>query len=344
MKKITDMTISRSLQICMAFMLVQFIRCPAHAQTQATTDTQIQLLGQVAFTEGPAWHRDGSVYFSDIENNRIMRMDTAGVMHVYRSPSGRANGLVFDHQGRLIACEGGRDGGNRRVTRTQGDGTITVLADQYEGKRFNSPNDVTLDSVGNIYFTDPRYGDRSDVQMLDELGRAIEAVYRIAPDGEVLRILSDEVMRPNGIAISPDDRFLFVADNANDDHGFTRKLWRFELSASREIVPDSRRELFDWGTERGPDGMAIDEAGRLYVAAGRNHPALPHETASKYQAGIYVISPEDGKLLDIIPIPIDMITNCAFGGPDRKTLFITAGHQLWSAHVRTPGLTAWPAD
>ncbi|MDZ4849849.1 MAG: SMP-30/gluconolactonase/LRE family protein [Pirellulaceae bacterium] len=338
------MVIPRSLPFCLVLIVTHFFSHLAGAQKDDANGEELKELGQVAFTEGPAWHPDGSVYFSDVENNRIMRMDAAGFIRVFRTPSGRANGLVFDKTGRLLCCEGGREGGNRRLTRTELNGTVTVLADRYEGKRFNSPNDITLDSLGNIYFTDPRYGDRSDVELLDHQGKAIEGVYRVGPEGRVSRILFDEVSRPNGIAVSPDGRFLFVADNANDDHGFSRMLLRFEFSAQRDIVPGSRKVLFDWGTERGPDGMAIDQEGRLYVAAGQNHPAPPHETAKKHKAGIYVISSEDGTLHDIIPVPIDMITNCAFGGSDRQTLFITAGHKLWSIRVATPGFLAWPTN
>ncbi len=333
-----------SIFICIVLLLMPMHDGFVSAQSPAAFDGPLQLMGQVAFTEGPAWHPDGSVYFSDVENNRIMRMDADGVIRVFRSPSGRANGLEFDRTGRLVACEGAREGGNRRITRTELNGTITVLTDRFNGKRYNSPNDLTLDSLGNIYFTDPRYGDRTDVELFDDKVNVIQGVYRISTNGDVSRIQTGEVGRPNGIAVSPDDRFLFVADNANDDHGFSRKLWRFELSASRDIVAGSGNVLFDWGTDRGPDGMAIDKQGRLYVAAGFNHPAPPHETASKYKAGIYVIDSKDGTLLDMIPVPIDMVTNCAFGGPDRRTLYITAGHTLWSVRVKTPGLIAWPAE
>lgn len=302
---------------------------------------RVTALGQVAFTEGPVWHPDGSVYFSDVENNRIMRRTPDGVIRVFRNPSGRANGLVFDLQGRLLACEGSREGGNRRVTRTEQDGSITVLTDRYDGKRFNSPNDISVDQRGYVFFTDPRYGDRTDMELFDGQGKAIEGVYRIDPQGKVERILTHEVQRPNGIAVSPDDQYLFVADNANDDQGASRKLWRFELTPARDIVAGSQRVLFDWGSERGPDGMAIDRAGRLYVTAGLNYPAPPHETADRYKAAVYVISSLTGELLETIPVPMDMITNCAFGGNDLKTLFITSGHNLWSIPVLTSGHVAW---
>ena len=134
-----------------------------------------------------------------------------------------------------------------------------------------------------------------------------------------------------------------MADNANDDQGSSRCLWRFELDDQRDVVAGSQKKLFDWGTDRGPDGMAIDQQSRLYVTAGLNYAAPPHETADKYKAGVYVISP-DGELLATIPVPIDMLTNCAFGGDDRKTLYITAGHKLWNIRVNQPGHIAWPKD
>ena len=186
--------------------------------------------GRVAFTEGPAWHAASkNVYFSDIENNRIMRRDPTGKIHIYRTPSGRANGLIFDTNGRLYACEGGREGGNRRVTRTELDGSITVLTADYSGKKYNSPNDLVIDSKGRIFFTDPRYGDRDDMQILDSVGVPVEGVYRIDPDGKVTMILSHEIDRPNGIALSADEKHLFVADNSNAKAGDNRKLWRFDL-------------------------------------------------------------------------------------------------------------------
>ena len=305
--------------------------------------TRVEPLVRVAFTEGPVWHPSGNVYFSDIENNRIMRRDPRGAVHVYRTPSGRANGLVFDTQGRLVACEGSREGGNRRVTRTELDGSITVLTAAFEGKRYNSPNDIVCDKDGYLFFTDPRYGSRDDLEIFDENGKSIEGVYRIDPDGKVHRLLSHQIERPNGIAVSPDGRHLYVAVNSNDAEGRSRKLWRFDLNAKREPVADSQLLLFDWGKDRGPDGMAVDQRGRLYVTAGFNHPDPPMQLAEKYRAGVYIISPDDGALLATIPVPIDMITNCAFGGADGKTLFITAGHKLWSIPVSTPGFTAWPA-
>ncbi|MDP7656053.1 MAG: SMP-30/gluconolactonase/LRE family protein [Roseibacillus sp.] len=312
---------------------------------QIADNSQLTLEGIVAFTEGPAWHPSGNVYFTDIANNRIMRRDPKGAMHVFRTPSGRANGLLFDQSGRLMACEGGSEGGNRRVTRTEENGTVTVLAERYQGKRFNSPNDLAVDSKGRIYFSDPRYGNRDDLEQFDDHGKEIEGVYRIDGPGKITRIITHEVHRPNGILVSADDGFLFVADNVNDgpDEGLggNRKLWRFNLKPDGTIAPKSRKLLFDWGSDRGPDGMALDSKGRLFATAGFNFPKPPVETSNKYKAGVYVFSPA-GELLQTIPVPADMVTNCTFGGPELKTLFVTAGHKLWSIPVKDAGRLAWP--
>ena len=310
------------------------------AEQPIAVDSRLEIAGSVAFTEGPAWHPNGTVFFSDIVNNRIMQRNAQGEVSVHRSPSGRANGLLFDRQGRLMCCEGGE----RRVTRIDGGGQITVLADQFGGKPFNSPNDLTIDSRGRVYFTDPRYGDKKSVEQRDENGQAIEGVYRIDRIGSVTRIIAHEVDRPNGILVSPGDKYLYVADNVNDGpraEGGNRKLWRFDLQEDGSVDLESRHMLFDWETDRGPDGMVLDRDGRIYVAAGFNFPKPPVETAKKYKAGVYVISPE-GKLIQFIPVPADMCTNCTFGGDDLKTLFVTAGHTLWSIRTNAVGHLAWP--
>lgn len=292
----------------------------------------LKIEGRVAFVEGPAWRADGNVFFTDIENNRIMRRDPAGTIQVFRHPSGRANGLAFDAEGRLHACEGHREGGNRRVTRTEPGGEIVVLTDRYEGRRYNSPNDLVIDREGRIFFTDPRYGGydgAQEVEQLDEEGNPIEGVYRIDPDGSVTRVITHEVQRPNGIAISADGEFLFVADNHNGPGaGGQRVLWRFDLDAAGNVDTSTRKKLHDWGAERGPDGIAIGPDENIYATAGFNF-AGALESANVHKAGVYVISPE-GERLGFIAVPEDMITNCTFGGEDGNTLFITAGAKLWS--------------
>jgi gluconolactonase len=250
---------------------------------------------------------------------------------VFREAAGGANGLLFDPEGRLIVCESR----NRRITRTEPDGSITVLADSYDGHRFNSPNDLTRDSTGRIYFTDPRYGSREGMEMADAHGHLVEGVYRIDAPGKVARILGDELERPNGILVSPGDRYLFVADNNNNKEGGARKLWRFRLRPDGTVDVTSRKLIFDWGSGRGPDGFKMDREGKLFVAAGRNQARPPYETG-KFKGGIYVLS-QGGKLLRFVAISKDEVTNCAFGEPDLKTLYITAGGTLWSLPVSTPG-------
>ena len=284
--------------------------------------------------EGPAWHPVNGLHFSG--GNRITRLGTDGRTTVFRDPSG-SNGLLFDRRGRLLACEPGQ----RRVTRTEHDGSVTVLAASYHGKAFNQPNDLAIDSRGRVYFTDPRYGPREDMELVDSQGRKIEGVYRIDAEGSVTRVITHEVDRPNGIVVSADDQFLFVADNNNNTVGGARKLWRFVLRSDGTVDVGTRKLLYDWQTGRGPDGMVLDQQGRLFVAGGRNKPSPPHETAEKFKGGIYVFEP-DGALLDFVPIPRDEVTNCTFGGSDLQTLYITAGGTLWSIRTNVPGQLPWP--
>lgn len=284
----------------------------------------LQKASEAGGSEGPVWDGKDSLYFTG--KGRIFRLDAAGVTHVFREASGGANGLLFDRENRLVVCEAG----NRRVTRTEPDGKITVLADSYEGKKFNSPNDLTMDSKGRIYFSDPRYGNRASMEM------TVEGVYRIDAPGVVTRVLSrEQVDRPNGLLVSHGDRYLYVADNNNNTPGVTRKLFRFDLKAGGSVDAKSRKLIYDWGGSRGPDGMEMDEKGRLFAAGGLNKAHPPHETDEK-KGGVYVLSPA-GKLLEFIPVPLDEVTNVAFGGPDRKTLFVSAGGTIWSIRVRTPG-------
>lgn len=267
------------------------------------------------FTEGPVMDRESKILFSDIPNNRIMIYNPVdGMVAVFREPSGRANGLEFDAQGRLLACEGDSTDGGRRVSRTEKDGRVVTLADTYNGKRLNSPNDLHLDSRGRIYFTDPRYGDRKGVEQ-DK-----EAVYRIDPDGKLTRVLED-VQRPNGILVSADDKSLYLADN-NNEEGANRTLNAYDIRSDGRVT--NRRVLHDFAPGRGVDGMALDIEGNIYATAG-----------SGEQAGVYVFSPQ-GKQLAFIRTSEDP-SNCAFGGPDHKTLYITAGQSLYRIRLNVPG-------
>jgi gluconolactonase len=285
--------------------------------------------------EGPAWHPRLGVLSSG--NDHIYQLDPTGKSRIWRKDAG-TNGLLFDRKGQLLAC----DSDHRRMVRIDPeDGKLTVLTDRYQGKRYNTPNDLTLDSRGRIYFSDPRYGDRKGMEILDEKGQTIEGVYRIDPDGKVTRILGRELERPNGVLVSADDRYLYVADNNNDTRGGARKLWRFDLKSDGTVEVGSKKLLYDWGTGRGPDGLKQDQKGRLYVAAGLNKPNPPFEPAKDVKGGIYVLSPE-GKRLAFLPVPTDEVTNCAFGGEDHKTLYITGGGTLYSIRTTTPGRLVWP--
>ncbi len=314
---------------------------PASPAAKFHVAAESEVASFIALTEGPAADAGGNVYFSDIVNNRIMKWTPGEAKgsppesQVFRQNSGRSNGLMFDRQGHLVACEGGGIGGNRRLTRTDlATGTVTVLADRYDRKRFNSPNDLAIDGKGRIYFTDPRYGPAEEMELED-------AVYRIEEQEREIRVtrvlMPPEVDRPNGILISPDDRTLYVV-NHNADPGGSREVLKFDVQADGAV--SNRRVLFDFTPGRGGDGMAMDSEGNLYVAAGTN---VPEPTATTvFPAGIYIFSRQDA-LTGFIPVAEGEVTNCAFGGPDLKTLYITAGRNLYRARLNVRGTVIFPS-
>ncbi len=289
----------------------------------------------LVFTEGPAVGADGTVYFSDILNDRILQFTPDGTTSVFRQPSGRTNGNTFDLEGRLLHCEGAEfgPGGGRRITRTTLEtGEYEILTERYDGVRYNAPNDICVDGRGRIYFTDPCYGDRSQMEM------EIEGVYRIDLDGNVTRILEQPAIeRPNGIAVTQDSRRLYVVDSKPAPGG-NRKIWAFDLNDQGD--PSNQRLVVDFAPGRGGDGMRLDMEGNLYIAAGINTPRGPHETAD-VPAGVYIVTPR-GVLKHRIPVGEDFITNLAFGGRDGKTLYITAGKTLLTTRVAVPGQVAFP--
>jgi gluconolactonase len=281
-----------------------------------------KLWGEGEFTEGPAYGPDRCIYFSDI-GNRIMKYDPqTGKTTEYRKPSGRANGLDFDYKGRLIAAEGANTGGKRRVTRTEVDGSVTVLADKWKGKRFNSPNDLTIDRKNRIYFTDPRYvGD--EPREIDT-----ESVYRIDPNGAVTQIISD-VQKPNGIILSPNMDVLYLADSPVEPKG-KRLLLAYPLKDDGTVDTGKKKILHDFGADRGIDGMSIDVKGNIYATAGKGK-----------TAGVTIFDPA-GKKLGFIATPEDP-SNCCFGGEDRRMLYITAGRSLYRIHLSIDGFAIyWP--
>lgn len=284
--------------------------------------------------EGPAWDPKLGVLTSGQKG--IHQLTPNGESKVWREEAG-TNGLLFDRDGNLVCCEPV----SRSVSRVSRDGKRTVLTDSFGGKKYNQPNDLTLDSKNRIYFSDPRYGPRDDMQQKDADGKTIEGVYLIDTDKKVSRVLGREVDRANGVLVSADDKYLFVADN-NNDKGGTRKLWRFDLKADGTVDAKSQKLLYDWKLGRGPDGIKQDAKGRLYVAGGLNKPNPPAEPAEDVKGGVYVIDPESGKLLAFLAVPTDEVTNCAFGGDDLKTLYITGGGTLYSVRTTTPGRVVWP--
>ena len=281
----------------------------------------------VGFTEGPTVDRDGNVYFTELVFQRIFKLDPKGVLSIYREHSNNANGLLIDPQGRLIACEGAES--NRmgaiqkfkpQVTRTDvKTGKMEVLADNYQGKPFVGPNDVTIDAKGRLYFTDLPGG----------------AVYRLDGPGKIARILAapDVIQRPNGIQISPDDKTLYLIE-ANQTQGGARMIRAFDLSPEGTV--SRMRAHYNFYPGRSADGMSIDSQGNLYASAGMGQLRGTSETLDT-KTGVYVISPQ-GKLLKFIPIPEDYITNNAFGGPDMKTLYVTAGKTLYKIRTDIAGL------
>ena len=298
-------------------------------------NTVAEAVGTVSFLEGPAVDADGNVFFSDIAGNRIMKMTAKGDISVWRADSGRTNGNCFDQEGRLISCEGNEQGpGRRRIVRTDmKTDQVEVLTDQFDGKRYNSPNDLCVDAKGRIWFTDPYYGpDRSLLEM------DVDGVYRIDPDKKITRALTQkEIQRPNGIAVTPDDKTLYVIDS-HPKPGGNRKIWAFDIAGDGSL--SKQRLIYDFAPGRGGDGMKLDMNGNLWVAAGISVKRGPGETLDN-PPGVYVISPL-GKLLGRIPVPENLITNLAFGGPDRKTLYVTAGKTVYRIPVNVSGYALYP--
>jgi gluconolactonase len=298
-------------------------------------DTKAKTAAGVCFLEGPAWHASGDLYFSDIAGNRILKMAPDGAVSVFRADSGRTNGNTFDAEGRLISCEGAEfgPGGRRRIVRTDlTTGKVEVLTERFEGKRYNAPNDAVVDRKGRIWFTDPYYWiDTASLEM------GCEAVYCIEGKN-VRRVVSQpNIGRPNGLAITPDAKTLYLVDSHNVENG-NRKIWAFDVAPDGSLV--HQRLVFDFGRGRGGDGMRLDREGNLWIAAGVHKARNPFET-TEVQTGVYVVSPE-GKLLGRIPIPEDVITNLTFAGPEMKTLYITAGKTLFRVESQVSGYSLWP--
>jgi gluconolactonase len=262
------------------------------------------------WTEGPAYFPAGRyLVFSDIPNDRMLRYDeVTGAVGVFREPARYANGHTVDRQGRLVSCEQGP----RRVTRTEPDGSIAVLASHYDGKRFNSPNDVVERSDGSVWFTDPSYGIDSDYEghrAASEIGAC--HVYRVAPDTGEVRIAADGFVRPNGLAFSADESQLYIVDTRN------KHIRLFDVASDGTLSGGQVFATCDAGSF---DGIRLDEAGRVWAAA--------HD-------GVHCFHP-DGTLLGKLRLP-EVVSNLTFGGPKRNDLFITATSSLYSLRMNTTG-------
>lgn len=267
-----------------------------------------------AFTEGPLWHPDGFFYFNDIRPGTLYRW-TPGEAPVEIRKTDNGNGMTFDLQGRLIQCEGE----GKKVTRTEADGTVTTLVDSFEGGRLNRPNDAICRSDGSLYFTDPGmsvpFAEREQHGSEDAVIRfAGSRVYRIAPDGTMTSIVTCEY--PNGLAFSPDERTLYIANT-----GSTKYIHAIDLDGDGNRL---RRRIFadlSEGDEPGfPDGMKVDAEGRVYCTG---------------PGGIWVLEP-DGTRIGVIRFPEQAI-NMAFGGDDLRTMLVTAHTSVYTMRMKVPG-------
>lgn len=275
------------------------------------------------WTEGPAWFpAHNTVVWSDIPNDRIMRYDAlSGQVGVFRQPARNANGNTVDRQGRLVTCEHG----GRQVTRTEHDGSVTVLASHFEGKRLNSPNDVVVKSDGSIWFTDPDYGILSDYEgdrAESEIGRC--NVYRIDGQTGALSIVADDFVKPNGLAFSPDESLLYIADTgaSHDPENGPRHIRRFAVSDDGSKLGAS--EVFATSTAGLFDGFRLDATGRLWTSAAD---------------GIHIYHP-DGTLVGKVLVP-EIVANLCWGGPKLNRLFICGTTSLYSLMTHTNG-AGWP--
>jgi len=260
------------------------------------------------FTEGPVWFaEERCLLFSDIPASRIVKLTTDCRVTTFRQPSGKSNGLTRDREGRLIACE--HD--NRRVSRTEKDGPITVLADGFEGKRLNSPNDVVVKSDGAIYFTDPPAGIKPEQQEL-----MIQGVYRLSADGTELALVASDFERPNGLAFSPDEKRLYI-----DDSSHRRHIRVFDVQVDGSL--SSGRIFYDMNIEEpgSPDGIKVNVEGHIYCTGPR---------------GVWVFDAK-GNHLGTIVTP-EKPSNCAWGDNDWRSLYITARTSVYRIRVNIPGI------
>lgn len=265
------------------------------------------------FTEGPAWHRDGYLLFTDIPNNAIVKYTPPkteggqGTTEIFRQPSGNANGIMFNAAGQLLACEHS----NRRVSQTVF-GQVITLTDKFEGKRLNSPNDLDIAPDGSLYFTDPIYG----LPRPQDKELPFEGVFRLTPDGK-LQLLVKDFIHPNGIVLSPDAKTIYINDSAPE----ANHIRAFDVQSDGTL---SNGRLFadlkGTGQNGAADGLKVDTRGNVWTSG---------------PGGVWVFSPA-GKLLGKVAVP-EGTTNLAFGGADGKMLYITANKSLYRIQLKVEG-------
>jgi gluconolactonase len=279
-------------------------------------NAQLETLGEgYRWLEGPVWFADHDcLYLSDIPNDRILRWSEAAGVCVFRCPSGFANGHARDKEGRLIGCSHR----NRCITRTELDGTVTVLASQYRGKRLNSPNDIVCKSDGSIWFSDPNYGINTDYEGGKQTSELPPTLYRLDPTTGDLTVAADDFEGPNGLAFSPDERFLYVAETGRQFDAHPRQyIRRFQVAAHGGLSGGERFYKVEPGSA---DGFRLDEQGNIWSSAAD---------------GVHCISPE-GALLGKILTPC-RVSNVAFGGRNRSRLFLCASQALMAIYTNARG-------
>ena len=281
-----------------------------------------QLASGLRWAEGPVWFGDGRyLLFSDIPNTRILRWDdTSGSTTVFRSPSNNANGHVRDRSGRLVSCEHL----TRRITRTEYDGRVTTLADRIEGKRLNSPNDIVCASDGSLWFTDPSFGIAGHWEGEPAAPELPHGVYRLAPDGQLTCMITD-LLAPNGLAFSPDERELYVIESRAEPY---RRLWAWTVSSDWRL--GSKRLVIDATDGGALDGMAVDAEGHLWCGWGSNG-RVPSEDLD----GVRVFDAA-GRAMGHIHLP-ERCANLCFGGAKMNRLFMAASQSLYALYVNVQG-------
>ena len=297
---------------------------PSFAKYRIYSSSVEQLATGMRWGEGPVYFGDGRyLLVSDIPNNRIMRFDEmTGAWGVFRQPSNNANGNARDRQGRLLTCEHL----TRRVTRTEYDGSISVIADRFDGKRFNSPNDIVCKSDGSVWFTDPSFGIMGFWEGDKAESELPHATYRVSPDGKI-SLVESSLLAPNGLAFSPDEKILYIVESRATP---TRLIWGYDVATDGTL--SNKRKVVDANGPGALDGFRVDEDGNLWCGLGSN--GATGVNSGEYD-GVMVYNPT-GKPIGFIRLP-ERCANLTFGGPKKNRLYMASSHSLYALYVETRG-------